>query len=236
MWSIGEIKNKGKSSFKANYWPSVVVAFLLGLFATGSTGTVYKSSSSAVEGSGESQRLSDAISSLSPAELTAVLAIVGGTVFLVMVVSIILKIFLFNPLTVGCYRFFRKNAEAAGAPLGTITEGFSEYGRVFLTLFLRDLFLALWTSLFIIPGLIKGYSYRMVPYIIKDNPELSATEVITRSREMMNGNKWRAFLFDLSFLGWELLSLITCGIVGLFWTDPYKKNSDAALYLELKQN
>ncbi|MBO5551648.1 MAG: DUF975 family protein [Lachnospiraceae bacterium] len=236
MWSINEIKQRGKNAFKANYWPSVLVAFILGLFATGSTGTVARSGSSAVQDSGEAQSLSDAVSSLTPSELAAVLAIVGGTLFLVGVVSIILRIFLYNPLTVGCYRFFRKNAETAGAPLGTITEGFSEYGRVFLTLFLRDLFLSLWTCLFVIPGLIKGYSYRLVPYIIKDNPELSATEVITRSREMMNGNKWRAFLFDLSFLGWELLSLITCGIVGLFRTDPYKKNSDAALYLELKQN
>ena len=79
------------------------------------------------------------------------------------------------------------------------------------------------------------YSYRMVPYIIKDNPELSATEVITRSREMMNGNKWRAFLLDLSFIGWILLCVITLGIAAFFWVGPYMSSTDAALYLELKK-
>ena len=74
----------------------------------------------------------------------------------------------------------------------------------------------------------------MVPYIIKDNPELSATEVITRSREMMNGNKWKAFLLDLSFIGWFLLSIITLGIAAFFWVGPYVYSTEAALYLELK--
>ena len=74
----------------------------------------------------------------------------------------------------------------------------------------------------------------MVPFILKDNPELSATEAITRSREMMNGNKWRAFLLDLSFIGWVLLGCITCGIVQFFWTTPYMYSTHAALYLELK--
>ncbi len=236
MWSIGEIKSRGKSAFKANYWPSVLAAFLLGLFTSGSASSVYNTSSNAAQGTGEGQGLADRIQALSPEELTAVFAIVGGTLFVISIVSILLKIFLFNPLKVGCYRFFRKNAETQPASLDAIKEGFSEYGRVFLTLLLKDIFEFLWTCLFIIPGIVKSYSYRMVPYIIKDNPELSATEVITRSREMMNGNKWRAFLFDLSFIGWDILAVVTCGIVGFFWTAPYKENSDAALYLELKNN
>ena len=67
------------------------------------------------------------------------------------------------------------------------------------------------------------------------NPELSATEVITRSRMMMNGHKWNAFVLDLSFIGWFLLTIITCGIVGILWTNPYYSNTNAALYLELKK-
>jgi uncharacterized membrane protein len=75
----------------------------------------------------------------------------------------------------------------------------------------------------------------MVPYIIKDNPELSATQVITRSREMMNGHKWNAFVYDLSFIGWYILGIIPFAgqILTIFWTAPYKQNSDAALYLEI---
>ncbi len=75
----------------------------------------------------------------------------------------------------------------------------------------------------------------MVPYIIKDNPELSATEVIKKSREMMDEHKWHTFVYDLSFIGWIILSIITGGIVQLFGFGPYKANSDAALYLELSK-
>ena len=75
----------------------------------------------------------------------------------------------------------------------------------------------------------------MVPYIIKDNPELTATETITKSREMMNGNKWRAFLLDLSFIGWIILGAVTFGILFILWTCPYMQNANAALYLELKE-
>ena len=122
------------------------------------------------------------------------------------------------------------------AELASIGVGFRNYGHTFITLFLRDLFIALWTFLFIIPGLVKSYSYRMVPYIIADHPELSARDTITMSREMMKGQKFDAFILDLSFIGWALLSAMTLGIVGIFWYTPYKYNTDAALYLTLKNN
>ena len=75
----------------------------------------------------------------------------------------------------------------------------------------------------------------MVPYILAEHPELSANEIITRSREMMNGNKWRAFVLDLSFIGWEILSVLSLGIVHIFWTSPYMHSTHAALYEELKK-
>ena len=235
MWSIGEVKSKGKGAFKANYWPCVATSLLLGVVTAGSSGSVASSGSNAVSASSEGQDVTSSLQSLDPEVLAMLIAIAGGAILFASVVSIILKIFLINPLKVGCYRFFRKNVETQDAPIGTIGECFGNYVHVFITLFLKDLFLALWTCLFIIPGIIKSYSYRMVPYIIKDYPELSAKEVIDKSREMMNGNKWKAFVFDLSFIGWGLLSLITCGILGIFWVNPYIYNSKAALYLELKE-
>ena len=102
------------------------------------------------------------------------------------------------------------------------------------TMFLRDLFLFLWSLLFFIPAIIKAYSYRMVPYILADHPEMSGTEVITLSRQMMNGSKWRAFVLDLSFIGWHILSALTMGILGIFYVTPYKCSTDAELYQALK--
>ena len=75
----------------------------------------------------------------------------------------------------------------------------------------------------------------MVPFILAEHPELSATEIITRSRRMMNGNKWRAFVLDLSFLGWIILGVFSLGLVFIFWTSPYMNSTHAALYLKLKE-
>jgi len=229
MWTITEIKAKGKEAFQANYWKSVLVAFILNLIAGG--GLTLSSNSGST---GSDQDLSQAWNGMPQDQQMIIAGVALGAIGLVFVISLILKIFVFNPLEVGAYGFFRDNVSTnGGGDLNVLKSGFSNFGRTFATLFLRDLFLCLWTMLFIIPGLIKAYSYRMVPYIVRDNPELSGTEVITRSRQMMDGNKGRAFLLDLSFIGWILLGLITCGLVLVLWTRPYMENTNAALYLEL---
>ena len=74
----------------------------------------------------------------------------------------------------------------------------------------------------------------MVPYILADHPEMSGKEVITLSRQMMNGSKWRAFVLDLSFIGWDILSLLTLGLLGIFYVSPYKCSTNAELYHALK--
>ena len=102
-------------------------------------------------------------------------------------------------------------------------------------MFLRDLFIGLWSLLFIIPGIIKSYEYRMVAYILADQPELTRKEAFELSRKMMNGNKWNAFVLDLSFIGWGFLAAITFGILGVFYVNPYIQHTDAALYLKLKE-
>ena len=92
----------------------------------------------------------------------------------------------------------------------------------------------LWTLLLIVPGIIKAYSYSMVPFILAENPDMPANEVLNRSREMMDGNKMQAFLMDLSFIGWILFGIVTLGLGLIFWTSPYLYSSHAALYLKLK--
>ena len=128
----------------------------------------------------------------------ALLGVVFGAIAVVGIISLLLRIFVFNPLTVGGYRFFRRNNEDTRVGAGVISEGFGGYGHTFVTMFLRDLFTDLWLLLFIIPGIVKSYSYMLVPYLIKDEPELTATEVIGRSKELMNGHKWEAFVCQRS--------------------------------------
>lgn len=228
MWSIGDVKAKGKAAFLGNYWKSVLAAIILNsLLAVNSSVTSNHSDSD--------EWVQQLLAGLTPEEVVALAKIVLVALGTMFIISLLLKIFLFNPLKVGCYRFFKRNIEEGKAPLGEIKTGFGGYGHTFITLFLSDLFLCLWTLLFIIPGCIKSYSYRMVPYILKDNPELSATEVITKSREMMNGHKWRTFLYDLSFIGWYLFGIVTFGLAMALFVAPYKHNADAALYIELSK-
>ena len=86
--------------------------------------------------------------------------------------------------------------------------------------------------LFIIPGVIASYSYAMTDYILTENPELTAKEAIEKSKDMMEGNRWRLFCLEISFFGWVILSLLTLGI-GSLWLTPYKEASMAAFYREV---
>ncbi len=228
MWSISDVKSKGKAAFKKNYWRCVLASLILSILAAGSSAVGQTSNANNLQNLDTSGMSSEELSMLA-----GVLAVFASFLLVFSIIWIILRIFVLNPLEVGCRIFFKENLEN-DATLDELKAGFGDYKRSVITILLRDIFLALWFCLLVIPGIIKSYSYKMVPYILLDEPQLSAKEVITRSREMMNGHKWRAFLLDLSFIGWELLSLITCGLVGLFYVSPYENSTQAALYKELK--
>ena len=248
MLSRAEIKERGKANFKANYWKSVLCAFILSLLVGGMVGTISSNSRKITEENQQQfeqheQDDSGQVSISSQAAGPGVLAAIGliavaivTVIVIILAVSFLLKILVFNPLQVGCYAFFRENAETADAGLDLLKAGFDNYGHSLATMLLRDVFLVLWSMLFVIPGIVKAYSYRMVPFIIRDNPELTSTEAITMSRDIMRGHKWETFIFDLSFLGWGLLGLLTFNLVNIFWTNPYKENANAVLYLELSEN
>ena len=98
----------------------------------------------------------------------------------------------------------------------------------------KSLYQGLW-YLTLAGGWIKGYSYMMVPYLAAENPDIKGREAIAVSRKMMRGNKWNAFLMDCSFLGWNLLSLFTLGLINIFYANPYKQGARAELYLALRE-
>lgn len=111
---------------------------------------------------------------------------------------------------------------------------FSQYNkRVYLTMLLKGIYLSLWALLFIIPCIVKSYSYAMTEFIMKDNPELSGNAAIEASMAMMKGNKKRLFLLDLSFTGWGILCILTLGL-GFILLYPYMYTARAAFYEELK--
>lgn len=110
--------------------------------------------------------------------------------------------------------------------------GFKNFLNAFVLYIINTILTALWSLLFVIPGIIKSYSYSMSYYILADNPDMAPNDARKRSMEMMHGNKWRAFCLDLSFIGWVLLSLLTFGIL-LFWIDPYMQTAKTEFYQSL---
>ena len=123
--------------------------------------------------------------------------------------------------------------ESPAAPkIETIFSRFSYFGNALLLRLLMFVKILLWALLFIIPGIVAAFRYSMAPYIMAENPDLSATEAIERSKQLMAGNKWRLFCLDFSFIGWWLLAALTGGIGGVF-LHPYVKAAVTAFYLDL---
>lgn len=97
---------------------------------------------------------------------------------------------------------------------------------------LRFAFELIGYMLFIVPGIIISYNYAMVPFILADNPSVSAKEALRMSKEMMYGNRWKLFCLQFSFIGWILLTILSLG-VGSIWLTPYQNAALASFYREL---
>ena len=135
------------------------------------------------------------------------------------------------PLSWGLTVSLLRNHREESVDLENLFDGFrgGRYTRVFCAIFLVNLFTFFWALLLIIPGIMKAFSYALTPYIIMDEPELTARQAITRSCEIMEGRRWKLFCLYLSFIGWGILSLLTFGI-GFLWLVPYMNASVAAFY------
>ena len=286
MWNRKEVKAKGKSKMKANFWKCVATALILGIvgggisYGTGSApavshgisdrsievertddvfdentyglhlgidGSVDLNENPAAslgdneieinddepemlfEGTLDTEDWSNSEANLGPA-FAVILVIAGIASIVLFALGFALQALIFNPLELGCKRFFRKNLDEP-ANISNVAYAFDHnYKNIVKVMFLRSIYTFLWTLLFIIPGIVKSYEYRLIPYILSENPDMEATEAFALSKQLMTGNKWKAFVYDLSFLGWQILSAFTCGILGIFYVDPYKYSSDAALY------
>lgn len=159
----------------------------------------------------------------------------SGVVVTVGLASMALSLLVSSPLGVGYYNAHKELFVNGDDKMidNTFRIGFSNWAHNVWGMFLMGLFVFLWTLLLIIPGIIKGFAYAMVPYILVDKPELSANEAIELSMKMMKGHKFDYFWLCLSFLGWILLGLLTLGI-GYFWLIPYMYTTYAAFYQDVK--
>lgn len=285
MWTRSELKNKGKFSFKQNYWKAVLVGLIAALVAGGSA-SISGASSGASIGNVLSQKtqsesydntydysyddtyddfddtfdedgfydddadsyaddvyddinnppveFSNGTEELPREAIVAIIAFAAVFLLIMLAIAIVVHVLLFIPLEVGACRFFTRNLNEK-AEVKEVAFGYDNgYKNNVVTLLLRDVYTFLWSLLFIIPGIIKAYEYRMIPYILADHPDISRKEAFAHSKMLMQGNKWKAFVLDLSFIGWHLLSALTCGILEIFYVGPYFNATRAALYEALE--
>lgn len=239
-WTRAELKSRAKDCLKIYYWPAFAVSLILAIVAGG------WGSSAAGSGDQSSYSVGGSIE-LSMAEILLIFATLMGVILVVVLISAVIQIFIGNILTVGGWRFFMESrAKQESAGVGCIFWAFRSgyYGNVMKIMFLMDVKIILWSLLLIVPGIIKAYEYRMVPLILSENPDMESREAFALSRTMMDGNKWAAFVLDLSFIGWLILAIlagalltmalpgfleILAGLPALFVL-PYISATEAELY------
>ena len=148
-------------------------------------------------------------------------------------VAVVISLAVGSVIELGYARFNLDLVDRQKQPeLKTLFDYFSVWRTAFCAKFLRGLYIFLWSLLFIIPGVVAEYSYAMTGFILAEHPELTATEAIEKSKELMYGNRWRLFCLRFSFIGWSILSAMTFGI-GDLWLTPYRQAADAAFYREI---
>ncbi len=217
------LKENAKKVFRKNYWHSVIVAFLMTL-GTGGVSRFNFNFEEEFNGgfieefsaSGFSDFFSDFLSS-------GVAALVGTVAVVAAICGIILSIFVFSSLRCGGIRYFMKLRRNHKVEINEVVANFRD--KTFLNIakisVLKFIYVMLWSLLFIIPGIIKDFEYWAIDYILAVRPDLSKDEAFRLSKTIMNGNKLDLFVLELSFLGWNILSMLTFSVVGVFYANPY---------------
>lgn len=142
-----------------------------------------------------------------------------------------------GPILLGLdYTFLKQSRDGQKVDIASLFYGFkNDFLGCFLLGLLSSIFIALWSLLLIVPGIVKAYGWSMIYYIKIENPELETRACMDRSAELMNGHKWELFMLDLSFLGWYILGALCLG-VGVLFVAPYHSAARAEFYRALTEN
>lgn len=209
-----------RHSLEGNWGPSIVAALIASILG----GLISGSGSVNLEFDTD---LLQSVELNFPMLYTAVKAVLSG-----ILVFNLIRLFLGCVVRLGYCTYLLKQHDRQERSFKDLFSHFDIYGSALCLTLLETILVALWTLLLIIPGIIAGYRYAMAPFILAENPELTATQAINLSKQMMKGNKGRLFCLDISFIGWALLSALTLGIGELF-LNPYVCAARAAFYRSL---
>ena len=231
MWTRELLKSNAKQALQGRYWRSFWVCLVLSFVGLG--GASASSGSAARQtvdtAGGDTASIYDMFSNI-PDNMLAALA-VGA--FIGAIISICWVLFVLYPLKVGRCRYFMESRQSL-TPASTVVSTFRQpYGNPIIVQLLTNLKVFLGFLLLIVPGIYWDYCYTLVPYLLAENPYMSATRAMELSKQMMDGEKWNTFVLQLSFIGWYLLCSITFGI-GFIFLEPYVQATFAELYAALR--
>ena len=242
MWTCGLLKRNAKQALSGRYWMCTAVCLVAGILGAS---TVFSNLSSQFEsastfweewsqpsvwtGNQTDPTLYELFDSLAA---TGLLTVILVSILLGLVIGIIYQTIVTVPLSAGLCRYMMESRQG-GAPFGTLFSIFrTPYLNVVKVLFLTNLKIAL-GCIIIVPGIYWAYAYRLVPYLMAENPYLTTGRAMELSRQMMQGEKFHSFLLELSFIGWDFLCLLTFGLGQIFLV-AYRYATFAELYAALR--
>ncbi len=236
-----QLKQAGKALFQKNFWYSVLVAFLMAFTGTATASPTFNfslSTSSADDtsfeglfgGGGNADFFFDEFIQ----EPIAIAIII--TIIAVIVVASVLGYLVFASFRCGGIRYFLKSRKNQPVQIHEVFENLKDKTNINIAkaTFSRDISIFLWMLVFIIPGIIKSYEYWAIDYILAVRPDIDKDEAKRLSKTLMDGNKWRLFELSISFIGWQLLSIFTMGLLNIFYVNPYIQATFVEFFSEIR--
>ncbi|MBR6040151.1 MAG: DUF975 family protein [Clostridia bacterium] len=220
---IGMVKERARAALNLRYWPIVGIELIAGALMGGVSGF-----SGSV--SGNNSRMNELMEN--PQFRTIMLAILGITLA-VSVVGILYTFLFGNVIKVGISGIRLKAYRKETFRIVELFSGLKQYKRIVGTMALYTLFVTLGFMCFIVPGIIVALGLFEVPYLLNEDPSLSGMDAIRRSWENMKGHKGELFGLAMSFFGWIMLTILTLGVLAIFYTGPYMALAEAGYYHEL---
>lgn len=221
MRNASEFRQLARERLKGKWGISIVVSFIAVLFGC------YSASFSI---NLDASNLPDSISSLCGVNVSFISGIMTALSSIITMIALA-RIVLGGAAQLGVCSYYNRIIKGEKPPVSELFSRFSLIGKALLLTLYMALLVFAWSLLFIIPGIVASYRYSLAFYILSDHPEYSVRQCVNESKRLMAGHKGRLFCLNLSFIGWELLNVLTLGI-GSLWLNPYKSASISAFYLE----
>lgn len=231
MMYAADFRQKAREGLRDNWGKAVGVGFVASLL--GAATTAAGSGSGSSSGSSNVESISD-LNGVIPTEFQVMFLAILSLLSFIAIAFVLIHFIVGGPVTLGYVKFNLSLVDNRPASFAMLFSEFHRFGTAFLMQLLRGIYTVLWSLLFVIPGIYASYGYAMTPYILLENPEMTANEAIAASKELMEGNRWRLFCLEISFIGWNLLSVLFTLGIGHFWLVPYMEASFAAFYREIK--